>query len=78
MADVFIRIPKDLEREFGDVKPIFWQLIVDRTVNEELVRLKALKQIVSRSRLTEKDVEELSDKANEALSERYRRLYLKG
>jgi hypothetical protein len=33
MVKVVVRIPKDLEEEFGGVKPIFWQLIVDRSIN---------------------------------------------
>jgi hypothetical protein len=78
MPEVVIKIPKDLEAEFGNVKPIFWQLIVDRSINAELERLRALKKIVSKSRLTEKDVAELSDKVNGALAERYRKMYCKG
>ena len=78
MPEVVIKIPKDLEEEFGSVKPIFWQIIVDRSINAELERLRDLKKIVSRSKLTEEDVTELSDKANNALAERYRKLYCKG
>ena len=61
MAEVVIKIPKDLEQEFGGVKSIFWQLAVGRVINEELERLRRLKQIVSKSKLAEKDVEELSN-----------------
>jgi len=55
MAEVVVKIPDDLTEEFKDVKPVFWQLIVDRTINEELARLRMLKQVVSRSKLTKKD-----------------------
>ena len=78
MGEVVIKIPKDLEQEFGGVKPIFWQLVVGRVINEELERLRKLKQIVSKSELTEKDVEELSNEVNEALAERYEKLFCKG
>lgn len=50
MAEVVIKIPKDLEQEFGGVKSIFWQLAVGRVINEELERLRRLKQIVSKSK----------------------------
>ena len=75
MAEVVVKIPEDLTEEFKDVKPVFWQLIVDRTINEELTRLKRLKQIVSRSKLTKKDVGELSDEVNESLAEKYLKLF---
>jgi len=74
MAEVVIKIPVDLEQEFEGVEPIFWQLAVDKAINEELARLRRLKEIVSKSRLTEKDVEELSNEVNEALAKRYERL----
>ena len=77
MAEVVIKIPKDLEQEFGGVKSIFWQLAVGRVINEELERLRKLKQIVSKSELTEKDVEELSNEVNEGLSARYEKLFCK-
>ena len=72
---VVVNVPKDLEREFSDVKPVFWQIVVGRSLNRELERLREIKSIVSRSKLTEKDVMELTDKVNESLSARYRKMY---
>lgn len=78
MTEVVVRIPKDLEEEFKGVKPIFWQLAVDKAINEELKRLVGLKRIVSKSKLTERDVKELSDKINESLADRYGQMFSKG
>ena len=78
MTEVVVKIPADLEQEFGGVKSIFWQLAVGRVINEELERLRRLKQIVSKSKLTEKDVEELSNEVNKDLSARYEKLFSKG
>ncbi len=78
MQEVIVKIPRDLEEGFKEVKPIFWQLVVDRAINEELKRLVELKRIVSKSKLTEKDVEELTDEVNEALSRRYRQMFSRG
>ncbi|ODS38077.1 MAG: hypothetical protein A7316_08510 [Candidatus Altiarchaeales archaeon WOR_SM1_86-2] len=75
MAEVVVKIPEDLVEEFKDIKPVFWQLVVDRAINEELARLRKLKQIVSKSKLTKKDVEELSDEVNKSLAERYVKLF---
>lgn len=74
MAEVVVRIPKDLEEEFKGVRPIFWQLAVDKAINEELKRLVKLKRGLSKSKLTEKAVEELSDEINEALAKRYEQI----
>jgi len=77
MVDVVVKIPKDLESEFEGVDPVFWQLAVNRTLNKELDRLKKLKAIVSRSKLSDEDVDDLSSKINESLAERYRKQYCK-
>lgn len=78
MAEVIVKIPKDLEEDFRGVKPIFWQLAVDKTINEELRRLVKLKRIVSKSKLTDKDVEELTEEVNEALASRYEQMVSRG
>lgn len=71
MPEVVVKIPKDLEEEFGGAKPIFWQLVVDKAINRELAKLNALKKKVSKSKLAEEDVKELSDEVSDALSKKY-------
>lgn len=71
MPEVVIKIPDDLQEEFKGVKPIFWQLVVDRAINRELAMLNALKRKVSKSNLTEEDARKLSDEVSKALAKRY-------
>ena len=69
MAEVVVKVPEEL-KEFESVSPINWQLIVEKRLKEEFDELVKLKRIVSKSKLTEKDVEELSEEVGIALSER--------
>ena len=43
-----------------------------RSLKRELEEILELKRIISKSKLTEEDVEELSDKINESLAKRFR------
>lgn len=74
MPEVVIRIPEDIGNEFNEVKPMVWQLIVDRTINRELERIRSLKRSLSKSKLTEEDAKEISDEVSEALAKRYLKL----
>jgi len=69
MAEVVVKVPEEL-KEFESVSPINWQLIVEKRLKEEFAELARLKRIVSKSKLTEKDVEEFSEEVGTALTER--------
>ena len=72
MAELTIEIPEELEQEMKEVSEIAVSLAVTKLVKTELERLARLKKIVSKSELTEKDVEELSKKVDEASAKRFR------
>jgi len=69
MPEVIVKVPEEL-KEFGSISPINWQLVVEKRLKEEFEELARLKKIVSKSKLTEKDVEELSEEVGVALTER--------
>ena len=70
MAELTIKIPDEL----GFIKQasnIDWSILVNKLVVSKLDEIARLKKIVSKSKLTKKDVDELSDKINTSLSQRY-------
>ena len=70
MSELTIKIPAELE--FVEQMPkIDWSILVNQLIKSKLDRVVRLQRIVAKSKLTEKDVEELSDKINESLSQRY-------
>lgn len=69
MAEIVVRVPEEL-KEFESVSPINWQLVIEKRLKEEFDELIKLKKIVSKSKLTEKDVEELSEEVGIALTDR--------
>ena len=72
MAQFIIEIPKELKEEMEELPDLNWQLVVRRSLKRELEEVLELKRIISKSKLTEDDVKELSDKINESLAERFR------
>lgn len=73
MAELKIKIPKELEEEMEQFPGVQWQIAVRKLLKEELGRMRELKAIVAKSKLTEKDIEELSDSVDESLAWRFRR-----
>lgn len=73
MAEIVVRIPEELKQEMGEFPGVEWQAITRKLLKEELKRMRELKAIVSKSRLTEGDVEELSAKIDESLARRFRK-----
>ena len=72
MVELKISLPEELKQEMGEFPNIEWQVVVRRLLKQELDRLFKLKRIVSKSKLTEKDVAELSNKVDKSLAQRFR------
>ena len=69
MSEIVVKVPDEL-REFESISPINWQLIVGKRIKEEFDEMVRLKKIVAKSKLTEKDVEGLSEEVGVALAKR--------
>lgn len=72
MTQFIIEIPEEMKEEMEELPDLNWQLVVRRSLKRELEEVLELKRIISKSKLTEDDVKELSDKINESLAERFR------
>ena len=70
MTEISVKIPEELKREIeesGDVS-----LIIRLLLKRELQERARLRSIISKSKLTEEDVKELSDKIDKSLSEKFK------
>ncbi len=70
MEELIIKISPKL-KFIKDVPNIDWSILVNKIISAKLERVFRFQEIISKSKLTEEDVEELSDKINESLSKRY-------
>ena len=70
MTELRIKVPEDLEF-MKQISDIDWSILFNKFIRSELSKIERLKKGLSKSELTETDVEELTDKINESLSKRY-------
>ena len=71
MAELRIQISDDLKNKMSGLS-MNWDSVIDSFIREKLFEWERLRSIVSKSKLTEKDVLELGRKVNEGLAKRYK------
>jgi len=74
MAEIVVKIPKELEEDFKKIDPLFLELAVQRLIKEKLEEFVKVERIVAKSKLTEKDALELGREVNKSLAKRYEKL----
>jgi hypothetical protein len=74
MAEIVVKIPKELEEDFKKVDPLLLELAVQRLIKEKLEEFVKVERIVAKSKLTEKDALELGREVNKSLAKRYEKL----
>lgn len=66
-----LEVPKDLSMEIGRVKQENWQLLFSRFLRAKLGELREIDSIVSKSKATPEQVNELSDEVRSAIAKRF-------
>ena len=69
--EIRIEIPKEVEKEIKNISKSTLSLSINKLIKEELERMARLKKIISKSKLKERDVEELTNKVDEAIYEKF-------
>lgn len=70
MPVITLSIPEEMKKEMEKSKEINWSEVARVAIRIKLEQLKILKEITSKSKLTEKDALNLSRKINISLHER--------
>lgn len=70
MVEIKIEIPDELGF-VEQIPSIEWSMLAGKLIKSKLDKIVKLKRIIAKSRLTERDVEELSNDINMSLSKRY-------
>ncbi|MBI2084047.1 MAG: hypothetical protein HYT70_00295 [Candidatus Aenigmarchaeota archaeon] len=74
MANITLSVPEDLKRKMEQFPEINWSEVARQAIKERATQLAVLRDIASKSKLTEKDALELGRKINRGLAKRYREL----
>ncbi len=71
--EIRVKIPAELS-ELESISNINWQLAVNKILKEKFDEIKKIREIIDKSKLTEKQAEKLSDEVNLDLAKRYEEL----
>ncbi len=71
MTNITLSIPEELHKRMRKFSEIRWSEIARKAMEQKVSDLEAMEKIASKSRLTKRDVEEISKKIKRAASIRF-------
>ncbi|MEK6828646.1 MAG: hypothetical protein AABY15_00845 [Nanoarchaeota archaeon] len=71
MPNITLSIPDDLHKKMKTFSEIKWSEVARRSIEERINDLEVMDKIASKSKLTEKDVEEIGKKIKRATALRF-------
>lgn len=74
MVNMTLAVPEELQKIIRKHKDVKWSEVARRAMWEKATQLELMDKIVSKSKLTEKDVMEIDKKIKRGLAQRYKLL----
>lgn len=72
MGTLSVSVPEDLRKKMLELDEINWSAIARKAFENKVDEVYFLKSLASKSRLTEKDAKELSDRINRNMAKTFR------
>ena len=72
MTNLSVSISVELKNKMVDIEEVNWSAVARKAFEEKIKEIEVLKKIASKSKLTEKDVKEISGKINEGMARKFR------
>jgi predicted CopG family antitoxin len=70
MANITLSVPDDLHQKMKQFSEIKWSEVARKAIEKKVHDLELLDKLTSKSRLTERDVLEISERINKGLAEK--------
>ena len=71
VVNITLSVPSDLKNEMDEFKIMNWSEVAREAFKEKIVELRLLKQIASKSKLTEEDALEIAKKINAEIAKKH-------
>lgn len=71
MTNITLSIPEEIHKKMKQMSEIKWSEIARRAIEERINDLEVMNKIASKSKLTKKDVEEISKKIKRAAAKKF-------
>lgn len=72
MGTISVSVDDEMKSRISELDEINWSAVARKAFEEKLREVEILKKIASKSKLTEKDAQELSKKINEGMARKFR------
>lgn len=72
MPNITLAIPEDLHEKMKHHSEIRWSEVVRKTLSEKVELLEAIDRIAKKSKLTQKDVDEIAKKVDSSVAKKLR------
>ncbi len=70
MENITLTIPEELKKELQKHEEVNWSAVIRKALQEHLRRVRIAESIASKSKLTEKDAEEIARKVDAAVAKK--------
>lgn len=71
MANMTLAIPDELHRKMKQMSDIRWSEIARRAIQQRVEDLEVMNRITRKSKITQKDIDELSKKIKKGVAKRH-------
>jgi len=71
MPNITLSLPEELHKKMKKMSDVRWSEIARRAIEERINDLEVMNRITSKSKLTKKDVEEISKKIKSRTAKRF-------
>lgn len=71
MGNVTLSVPEELLNKMKKHREIRWSEIVRQIINKKIEQFELLEKLTSKSKLTEKEAEEIGEKIKEGIARRH-------
>ena len=71
MTNITLALPQELKEELQKHKEVNWSAVIRKALQEHLTRIKIAEAIASKSKLTQKDVNEISKIINHNIARKF-------
>ncbi len=73
MASVSVSVPDEMKQKLEEFDTVNWSAVARKAFATQLSRLELMDKLTSRSKATNKEIEELSNKIKEGIAKRHNR-----
>lgn len=72
MTTLSVSVSEELKKKMERLEDINWSAVARRAFENKLNEVELFKQIVNKSKLKQKDAEDISNKINESIAKKFR------